>query len=191
MLVALLRRRLAELSGLPEGELKGLLGARGTGGPSPGGEPRATERRSARLPARRGPSLLRELIQLMLLQPELARGVHLPPLDDMTREAATVCALIEHCSGPDERTMTTAALLQRFADTPHDAVLAQALASAHDVGLPPEEAEIEFQAVVKRLWSQAQREGRATLSADALGDLSSEEAERFRQTALAQRTGVP
>ena len=188
VLVALLRRRLAELSGLPEGELRSLLGQRGEAGPRR--EESIPLRRSTRSPGRRGPSLLRELIQLLLLQPELARGVHLPPLDDATPEAATVGALIEYCS-EQEGALSTAAVLQRFADTPHDAVLARALASAQDLGLPPEDTDVQFQAVLKRLWTSAQLEGRADLPPDSVGDLSPEDAERLRQTALVQRAGTP
>ena len=189
VLVALLRRRLAELSGLPEGELKPLLSQRGEMGSSRRDES-VPMRRGARSSARRGPSLLRELIQLLLLQPELARGVRLPPLDDATPEAATVRELVDHCSN-QEGALSTAAVLQRFADTPHDAVLARALASAQDLGLAPEDAGVQFQAAVRRLWAAAQLDGRVDLPADAVGELSPEEAERLRQTGLVQRAGMP
>ena len=190
VLAALLRRRVAELSGLPEGELKPLLVQRGASTATGGDASRLPQRSTPRMPARRGPSLLRELIQLLLLQPEMARDVALPPLDNASPEAATARAIVEHCSKQADP-VTTAALLQHFADTPHDAVLARALASAQDLGLPPDDAGVQFQAVVKRLWAAARIEGRAELPPEAASELSAEEAERFRQTTLAQRSGSP
>ena len=187
VLAALLRRRLAELSGLPESELRSLLGQRSDAGPRRD-EP-VSLRRGTRSSGRRGPSLLRELIQLLLLQPGLAREVRLPPLDDASPEAATVRALIEYSSG-QENAVSTAAVLQRFADTPHDAMLARALASAQDLGLPAEDTDVQFQAVVRRLWTAAQLEGRVEAAEDGLGELSPEDAERLRQTALVQRAGT-
>ena len=80
VLAAILRRRLSELSGLPEAELRGLLNlpvAAGTSGPAPRAareDTRPGQRgASFRANVRRPPSLTRELIQGLLLQPALAR----------------------------------------------------------------------------------------------------------------------
>ena len=86
VLAALLRRGLAELSGLPEAELRALLPA----GPRPRARPRAATPRRAGRPrpapasSRRAPSLVRELIQGLLLQPEPARTIAIPQPDDAT-----------------------------------------------------------------------------------------------------------
>ena len=81
VLAALLRRRLVELTGLPETELRGLL--RGSEPPTrPAGDAapvRAADaiRRPAPKP-RQAPSLVRELIQALLLQPAMARRWRCP-----------------------------------------------------------------------------------------------------------------
>ena len=183
VLAALLRRRLAELSGLPESELKALLGPPGSKSASTAGP---AQRRGSRGPARRGPSLARELIQGVLLQPELARSVALPRPDDGTPEGAALCALVDHCAGHDGP-LTTAAVLQRFADTPHDAVLATALATAHDQALAPDQAEAQLREGVKRWWLHAQRDGIAEPPPDEGPDLTTEDAERLRQLEIVRR----
>jgi DNA primase len=185
VLAALLRRRLAELSGLPESELKSLLGQRGRG-TAPWASGAGTRRTPPRGPARRGPSLARELIQMVLLQPELARSVPLPRPEDGTAEGAALCALVDLCAA-SEGPLTTAAVLQRFADTPHDAVLSAALAAAHDQALAPELAEAQLRAGVRRWWITAQQEGSAEPPPDEAPVLTPEEAERLRQLELVRR----
>ena len=96
VLAAVLRRRLGEIAGLPERELRALL-------PMVSDEaPRST--RSAP-PSRAAPSLLRGLTKCLLTEPQLARKIDLPqrvqsdqrrgriaaaagPLDDPRRDAA-------------------------------------------------------------------------------------------------------
>jgi DNA primase len=180
VLGALLRKRLAELSGLPETELRVLVGATARA------EPREAARGPrARRPARRAPSLAHELIQTVLLQPELARSVPLPRPDDATPEGAALTALVDACvawQGP----ITTAAVMQSFWGSPHDAVLAAALAAAEDKALTPEQAETELRAGVRRWWQQAGLEGDVEAPAD-VGEASREETERRRQTLLARK----
>ena len=177
VLHALLRRRLAELSGLPESDLKALLGPRG-GGPLAGSS--APAARPRRGPARRGPSLARELMQMLLLQPELARSVSLPPMEDGGAEEAALAALVDHVAA-SEGPLTTASVLQWFADTPHDAVLSAALAMAQDHGLTPDLAEAQLREGVERWWITARREGRAGPPNDQAPPPTPEEAERLRQ----------
>jgi len=192
VLRALITRRLAELSGLPEGELRALLGtaraARQSGelherGGQGGGDP--APRRSGRGFSRRGPSLARELIQGLLLQPALARETDLPHPDDGTPDGAALAALVAHCREATGE-VSTAAVMQRFADTPHDAVLATALALAQDQGLAPEQVASAFHAGVARWRLAAQRAG--TLDADA--GVAPEEAERVRQLNLVKRAAA-
>jgi hypothetical protein len=83
--------------------------------------------------------------------------------------------------------VTTAAVLQRFADTPHDAVLSAALASAQDQALAPELAEAQLREGVRRWWIAAQRDGRAGPPPDEAPELTAEEGERLRQLELVRR----
>ena len=188
VLLALIRRKLAELSGLPESELRSLLAPRGAGAGAPA-FPSAGLARPPRA-ARRSPSLARELIQRVLLQPELARSVALPRPDDGTAEGAALCALVDHCTA-SEGPLTTAGVLQRFVDTPHDAVLSTALATAQDQALAPELAEAQLREGVRRWWIAAQLEGRADPSPEEAPELSEEETERLRQLGLVRRALSP
>jgi DNA primase len=185
VLAALMRKRLAELAGLPESELRTLVGAAPAARPP---EPETGPRRrpATRAPARRGPSLARELIQMVLLQPELARSVPLPRPDDGTAEGAALSALVDHCAAC-EGPLTTAAVMQGFAGSPHDAVLAAALAAAQDHALPPEQAEAQLRAGVQRWWLHARRAGSVPDAADGVEAPPAEEAERLRQLAIVRR----
>ncbi len=117
VLSAILRKRLAELSGLPEEDLRGLLAATGPReAPAPESPIRATNvARHARAPAprmpvRRPPSLTRQLIQGLLLRPGLARSLAFPPPDESTPEAAALTALVAFCAEA-EGPLTTAAVM--------------------------------------------------------------------------------
>ena len=148
VLAALLQRRLAELTGLPGTDLRSLLGVRlkPERGHRPTDEDAGSDaQRNAWRPPlrpvaigkRRAPSLLRELIQALLLQPELARSgtsAGLPQLNGGTPEETALSALVAYCAG-SEHTLTTAGVMQYFAESPHEPLLAAALASAEDQGI--------------------------------------------------------
>ncbi len=193
VLRALIVRRLGELSGLPEGELAALVGGVRPSGPRAEREGRdgpaaahagVPARRPVRGFARRGPSLARELIQGLLLQPALARDIDLPRPDDGTPEGAALAALAAYCTtAPGEP--STAAVMQHFADSPHDGVLASALAAAHDHALPPEQAAQALREGAARWRLLAQRRG--TLDAVNAEGVPPEEVERLRQLELVRR----
>ena len=83
ILAALLRRQVAELSGLSAGELSPLLASDPSGGPSA----RRARRRPDPAPGRAVPAVLaRELIQAILLKPDLVRSMDLPRPADGTPE---------------------------------------------------------------------------------------------------------
>ena len=186
VLSAILRRRLAELSGLPETELRGLLNLPVSSG-TPSTAPRTaredarTGQRGAsfRANVRRPPSLARELIQGLLLQPALARSLEFPRPDAGTPDGATLVALVEHCATA-EGELTTAGVLQYFADSPHEAVLASVLAMAEDHGLTMELAEAHVREGIERWWQQARRSGGAAPSPQE-GGQTTEEIQRLRQ----------
>ncbi len=199
VLAAVLRRELAALSGLPEAELRTLLPAAAAAAHAPSsarGEPRP-EGRGFRRPAppssRRAPSLVRELIQSLLLQPEAARTLTIPQPNDATPEGAALAALVGYCqsaTGP----LSTPGTMQHFAGTAHERVLVAALTAAHDHGVTPEHAELQLAAGVRRYWLHAQRSGHAAAAgaetvatAAANAELPAEETERLRQLEMVRR----
>jgi DNA primase len=192
VLSALLRRRLADLSGLPESELRGLLqkgeaptrSAPGTPIERP---PRAAGRGSS---LRQAPSLVRELIQGLLLQPELARSETVPEPDDGTAEGAALAALARFCA-TGEHPLTPAGVMQHFAGTAHERILTDALIGADDQGLSAEQAAEHLKAGVRRYWQQAKRAGRPVAAGAETGESATpEELERLRQLDIV-RHGAP
>jgi DNA primase len=186
VLATILRRRLSELSGIPEGELRGLLNLSAPSG-TLAGAPRSDRpddrrtRRGAgfRANVRRPPSLARELILGLLLHPGLARTLEFPRPDDGTPDGATLVALVDHCATA-EGELTSAGILQYFADSPHEPVLASVLAMAEDHGLTTELAEAQVREGLESWWRQARRTGTAAPVA-APGGQTPEEVRRLRQ----------
>jgi DNA primase len=192
ILGALLRRQLATLSGLPETELRALLrqGSQGAGARSDEATRSDDARRLHRpRPAigqeRRAPSLVRELIQALLLQPELARSQLVPRPTDGTPEGNALAALVGYCSDC-EHSLTTPAVMQHFADSPHDAIFSAALAAADDHEITAELAAERLTAGVARYREQARRAGLAH-GDEAEPPASAEEAERLRQLDIVRR----
>ena len=174
ILATLLLRQVALLSGLSAGELSPLLASATGEGPA---APRAPPTGS-RTAARRAPSLARELIQAILLKPDLVPSVDLPRPADGTPEGNALTALVDACSGaagPD----STAAVMEQFAASVHAPILASALATAADQGLTAEHAEERLRDGAARWWLWARRAGRAATTEGA--PMSTEEAERLRQ----------
>jgi hypothetical protein len=128
---------------------------------------------------RRPPSLVREFIQGLLLQPALARALEFPRPDDGNPDSAALVALVEHCATA-EGELTTAGILQHFADSPHEAVLAGVLATADDHGLTVELAEGHLREGLERWWQQARRSGSAAPT-PVEGGQTAEEIQRLRQ----------
>jgi DNA primase len=192
VLGALLRRQLAGVSGLPETELRQLLRL-GTQAPdNRGAEPIRSEAagwqrmsRRPKHPERRAPSLVRELIQALLLQPGLARSQPVPQPTDGTPEGNALAALVVYCS-ECEHSPTTAAVMQHFADTAHDAIFSAALAAADDHEMTPELAAERLTAGVGRYWQQARRAG-LPANDESAPAASPEEVERLRQLELVRR----
>ncbi len=183
VLAAILRKRLAELSGLPESELRPLL-RDGRDDAEPGrfrkrsSDPRIA-RPGFRANVRRPPSLTRQLIQGLLLQPALARTLEFPYPDDGTPEGAALAALVRHCAQSDTL-LSAAGILQAFAETPHEPLLSDILMAAEDQALTAVEGEAEVRDGLARWWQQARRSGASApvASPDAT---SVEESKRLKQ----------
>jgi DNA primase len=173
---ALIRQRLAELAGLPEREMTALLPLQQA--------PSAPVRRAAG--SRPAPSLVRGLIQCVLLEPELARRIPVPKPQDAIGEGAALAALVafcETCKAP----LTTAGVMQHFAGGPYEEIFVAALTAAESEGLTSELLEIELVEGVKRYWLNAQKRGDNAESRRAPpAELSVEETERARQRQLAR-----
>jgi DNA primase len=185
VLATLIRNRIAALAGLSDSDVRGFL-PQSDVPPEP---PSTAGRRGRgpRLPVRRAPSLARELIAALLLKPELARSVALPSPVDATPEGGALSALVDALAQPDAP-MSTAALMQQFADSPHERVLADALATAEYNALTADDAEARLREGVARWWLYARRAGTpAGPSAEAA---VGEEAERLRQLEWV-RTALP
>ncbi len=202
VLAALLRRRLAELSGLPEADLQALLRLSGNG------PPRALAERArgtidagagagiGRSPAsvrRPAPSLVRELIQGLVLQPELGRKIVLPRPESGSAEEAALHALHAFCAtaaGP----LTTPGTIQHFVGTAHERELVAALASAQDQGVSAEQAELHLHEGLRRYWRHARIAGcgedetaSAATRQGPAPELPPEDVERLRQLELVRR----
>jgi DNA primase len=175
VLSALLRQRLAAIAGLPEAELAALL-------PAPPG----AASRPAPAAARSAPSLLRDLIKCVLLEPDLARRIEVPKPDDAGADGAALAALVGFCLDNDAP-LTTAGVMQHFAGRAHDAVLLAALTAGESEGLSAESLAIQLTEGVKRYWTLRQkRVGPAETQVPRPIELSPEEAERARQRRLVQ-----
>jgi len=184
VLSAILRRRLSELTGLPDAELRGLLAMPAATGGDGSDRPARTaaEHAPARMPLRRGPSrrppsLARQLIRGLLLQPGLAKTLPFPHPDVSTLEVATLAALVAHCAQA-ETPLNTAAILQAFAGTPHEPVLASVLAAAEDHQLDDQAIEAEVRDGLARWWQHARRNGQPAPMADTV---PAEESKRLQQ----------
>lgn len=178
VLGALLRQRLAELAGLPEREMTALLPPQKAAATAP--------------PVRRGgfsrpaPSLIRGLIQCVLLQPELVRRIPVPKPLGTSSDGAALAALVAFCE-TSKAPLTTAGVMQHFAGRTYETIFVAALTAAESEGLTGELLETELVEAVKRYWLNARKRGDDAESRRGPPvDLSVEETERARQLQLAR-----
>jgi DNA primase len=175
---ALLRQRLAALAGLPEREMTALLPFQKTVSAAP-----PVRRGGASRPA---PSLIRGLIQCVLLEPELVRRIAVPKPQGIHVDGAALAALVAFCE-TSKVPLTTAGIMQHFAGGSHEGIFVAALTAAESEGLTGELLETELVEGVKRYWLNAQKRGDDAESRRAPpGELSVEETERARQRRLAR-----
>ena len=177
VLATLLRRGLAELAGLRESEMDTLLPV-----------PRAATTAAVRTrPQRMAPSLLRGILQCVLLEPDLTHRFDVPEPIGAGAEGDALAAVVAHCraSAPP---LTTAGVLQQFAGSPHESTLVAALTAGEIEGLAGELLEVQLVEGIKRYWLNAQKRGDSAASRHAPSlELSPEETERARQRQLARQ----
>ncbi|MGH8713760.1 MAG: DNA primase [Casimicrobiaceae bacterium] len=178
VLATLMRRRLAELAGLRETEMDTLLPPPQRAGSASSARPR---------PQRAAPSLLRGILQCVLLEPDLTHRLAVPEPIDAGADGEALAALVAHCraSAPP---LTTAGVLQRFAGSPHEGTLIAALTAGETDGLAGELLEVQLVEGIKRYWLNVQKHGDSAASRHSPPlDLSPEEIERARQRHLARQ----
>ena len=172
ILATLVRQQLAELAGLPEAQLGSLVAAPPPvhgGGPSP-------RRRAPPGPARRPPSLVRALLQGLVLEPALARRHGLPRVDEPGPDAAAWNAVLEHCLH-EAAAPTTASIVQHFAGTAHGEAVASVLAAAADQAIGAEQVEVAVLAAVDKLRQAEEKRAVAALLTQPLSSLSTAQRE--------------
>ena len=122
ILSALLRRRIAEIAGLPEVELAALLPAN-----APRSAPEARTR-SPRLPVT---SNDRRLLRALLFRPQLAAGLDMDLLGPANPERAAV-AFIQSAMGASAVELTTAALIEQARATSFETLFDELAAEIFD-----------------------------------------------------------
>ncbi len=191
VLAALIIRRIAEIAGLPEAQIAPIVQANvrpprddgpadhvrheGTR-PDPAFRPLA----GSRPPVRRAPSLARQLLQAILLQPSIVREVDIPPAGENSPDAAALAAVVAWCAGAGE-SITTAGLVQAFDGTEHEGALVAALASAEDQGITEEQAATLLRDGVERWREQEEQRRIAALLSTPLDQLTTEQKDLVRR----------
>ncbi len=187
VLSAILRKRLADLTGLPEEDLRGLLAlgpavAPGTPERPPRPAPDADPVPRARPPRPGAPAAFARAPADPRAPAASLRSPRRCRSRGPTRrrpEAATLTALVALCAQTDGD-LTTAGVLEAMAGTPHAEVLASVLATAEDHHLTEEAIEAEVRDGLARWWQQARRSGMPTPAGSA-ADVAPEESKRLQQ----------
>ena len=168
----LLRKEVAALAGITQAELEGLYAIKPVGIPAQR-VPQKSPRNS--LPG------LRALLRCLLAKPELARELPVE-WDAEGNDAATVMALVEYLRGQNFA-VSSAAIIQQFQGTPHEAVLAATQAEIMHWGEDFDVA-AEFHGMLARQRDDQRKQQLQALLAKAGGSvqgLSEQEREHYRQ----------
>ena len=116
----MIRKRLAELTGLSTAELTSLM-------PNPGApRSQAAQNRTPQIKARRAPSLPRQLLRMVLQQPDLGRGIQIEGLDDTSHDARTLLVVLALLNRAPNIS-TPPAILEAFRGAPEETVLSAAI----------------------------------------------------------------
>ena len=165
----LLRKEVAALAGITQAELEGLYAIKPVGAPA---------RRVPQKAPRNAFPGLRALLRCLLAKPELAREL---PAEWAIEgnEAATVAALVEYLREQDFA-VSTAAIIQQFQGTPHEAVLASAEADIMPWG---EEFDVaaEFHGMLAKQREDQCKQQLQVLEAKGLNTLDEQERALYSQ----------
>ncbi len=170
-LAALIRSRVATITGLPEAELRALF----QDSPSPS----HTERKTRHFRAvRQSPSLVRKILQAVVQQPLLTKTHDIPHADDRSPEAAALNAIVAYCH-QNETAPSVAALIQHFADTEHARLIADMLAANEAQRLSPELNTLQLIAALQRWEDLGEKQELTELLKRPLAQLTEEERQRL------------
>jgi len=200
VLAALITRRIADLSGLSEAQIAPIVQAPmrpRTADAAPdrrrdderARDPAFRPRVGSRLPVRRAPSLARQLLQAVLLQPSVVREVDIPPTGENTPDAAALAAVVEHCASADGE-VTAAGIVQTFVGTEHEGVIASALASTEDQELSVEQAGTILRDGLARWRDQDEQRQLQALTTLPLDELTPEQRELIQRRLGTGRTAA-
>ena len=148
----MVRKRLAELTGLSTAELITLL-------PNPllprtqGAQ--SSQSKSQQSKARRAPSLPRQLLRMVLQQPNLARDVRIEGLEDASLDVRTLLAVLALVNR-DPNINTTPAILEAFRGAPEESILSEAVGETWNWEGEFDLAQ-EFQGALEQLRSSARQ----------------------------------
>ncbi|HEY8243947.1 MAG TPA: DNA primase [Casimicrobiaceae bacterium] len=191
VLAALITRRIADLSGLSEAQIAPIVqapmrprmaddaSARRRDDLSDDHrvrDPAFRPRVGSRPPVRRAPSLARQLLQAVLLQPSVVREVDIPPNGENSPDAVALAAVVEHCASADGE-VTAAGIVQTFVGTEHEGAIAAALASTEDQDLSVEQAGTILREGVARWREQDEQRRLQALTTLPLDELTPEQRE--------------
>jgi DNA primase len=189
LLGALLRRRLAEITGLPEAQLQALLPA----SPPPAGSPHtAAAPRDPQRPwhprggVRRAPSLAQSLLQALLLKPSLATTIDIPEPDDGSTEGGALAAVVALVKTSREAP-STQAVVQQMLGTRHEDAIRAALPGSDDGTMSDEQAEAQLRDGTARWIEQHRNRETGRLMNAPLHEMSAEEKEALRQRLMPPR----
>ena len=175
----MIRKRLAELTSLSVAELETLL-------------PRAIAPR-AHAPAakpRSGPSLPRQLLRMVLQQPDLARGVAIEGLDDESLDVRTLRALLALLNR-DPHITNHPAILEAFRGAPEETILSEVAGETMSWDGDFDVAQ-EFQGALEQLRSSARQKRIDSLLALAKTQpLSAEQKQALTRELAAGRASWP
>jgi hypothetical protein len=179
---------------LPEAQIAPIVQAptrprASDGAPERSRDPAFRPRVGSRLPVRRAPSLARQLLQAVLLQPSIVRDVDIPPTGENTPDAAALAAVVEHCAHATGE-VTAAGIIQAFAGTEHEGAIASALASTEDQDLSVDQAMTMLREGVERWREQDEQRRLQALTTLPLDELTPEQRELIQSRLGAGRTAA-
>ena len=179
----MIRKRLAELTGLSTAELTTLL---------PNAAPARTQATQFKpaVKARRAPSLPRQLLRMVLQQPSLASGVQIEGVDDSSLDARSLLAVLALLQRAPHIN-STPALLEAFRGTPEEAALSEAIGETWAWEGEFDLAQ-EFQGALERLCSSArQKRIDSLLTLAKTQALSPEQKQALTRELAAGRASAP